>query len=415
MNKHQYNIKTSFKYIFSLSMMFLFCLTFFITKAKAIDACTSNFPNPDNSTILLITPDYSLNVLKGNTIVVLINNNASKDAVKYNVNIFKDGSKSVLTKSGQLDGASGKNTVYQDGIPTAKWDAGSYLVKVDIIHPTVNCIIKTTNFSFSLTTTASDVMPSTGVQTGNNGDFVVSSDSSKIGVGDTFTVQIQNNSSAEISYELTVNDLKTGAFLRKRAGSVKAGQKIGDWAQITTAGDHIARINLYEPTSRTLLYSQDFAVNVAVGNNPNIKASASDPPATETETTSSPGEGASSAVLADKTTAGNNQPVTESTNGEVNPSIGEIFKGIFIDNDATNANLDSVNLIIKKVLDYAFNFAGIVAFVMVLWAARMFFNSYGSDESAAMGKKTLIWAFVGLCVIFISKGILVWLYMWMAR
>ena len=105
------------------------------------------------------------------------------------------------------------------------------------------------------------------------------------------------------------------------------------------------------------------------------------------------------------------KPTTHSTNGKVNPSLGEILKGIFNGgDDPTEADLSSVSLLLKKVLEYAFNFAGIVAFIMVLWAARSFLNSYGSDEAAAMGKKTLLWAFIGLCVIIIAKGILIWIY-----
>ncbi len=335
--------------------------------------------------------------------MVLIRNENNDYAIKYNISITREG-KSVFKKSGQLDGNGGKDTVFQDGIPTSSWTTGSFLVHVEIIHAKLNCLLKTKDFSFTLTDSAGDVKPADGVQTSNKGSVVIRSLYPKIGVGDTFVIVMDNNSSSNLTYEIFANDLKTGALVKKGAGTATAGSPTSSWAVITTAGDHTVQVNMYNPTTKES-YTQSFPINVAASNNPNMKVSTTEEPSDP----SSPSNKSGSTALNENLDT--SKPITHSSNGKVNPSLGEILSGIFEGgDDPTDANLDSVSLLVKKVLEYAFNFAGIVAFIMILWASRMFLNSYGSDESAAMGKKTLLWAFIGLCVIIVAKGILLWIY-----
>jgi len=415
MRKDKYNLKYSFKCLFA-GVLFLFCLTFFGTKTMAESDCPDKIMSADFSSVDLIVEGFTNNVVsQGENFALFINNSTNSFPIKFDINVLKDGTKSVYKKSATLGFGNAKNSGSTEPIIASKFEPGDYQVNVTF-HTTSNpCILKTTKFSIKVlgsenasqdntteasTETVNSVLSDSVLQYKSN-DVTISILKSSLKAGENLDVTMKNNASFDINYKIYVDDLKTSSFILKRAGTVATKTAIGDWAAITSPGKHIVKIDLFDATSGASLSSKEINVTVTPSNNPNSG---------KTEASSSPSDSGSAVKLADL------QPTTRSTNGKVNPSLKDIFDQVFgVGGSGADANLDSVNKLIKAILTYAFDFAGIVAFVMVLWAARTFLNAYGSEEAAAMGKKTLVWAFVGLCVIIVSKALMVYIYTFLAQ
>ena len=93
----------------------------------------------------------------------------------------------------------------------------------------------------------------------------------------------------------------------------------------------------------------------------------------------------------------------------INSALKE-FLGISSTEDAVNADLNSITDTIGNVTQLALDLAGIVAFIMILYASIVYLTSYGDESRAEIAKKTLIWSVIGLAVIVFSKTILLIVY-----
>lgn len=397
----RHNFKRSFKYLCIASFLFVACLPVLSVNLKAEDSAIEWF---DRGNVQIGFQDKG--ILPNGNFRVSLKNEGQYD-LDYEIKLSNSGLNNFTTKKTGLIGA---DKTLSDSIGVA--NIGEYTAQVNLYfkgHTATSAANYSQNYDFTVANSATpapstanstisttdntteaptEAITASDVRTFNLGNVVISSPDNKINAGDKFRINIANNGDSAISYEVNVNDIKTGHLVKKAASTLNAKTSVETWAIITSPGSHRVVFNLLNPNDSNKLLSQRiFSVSVSDSGNPNKSSN----------------EKAG--------TSGASQPTTHSTNGKVNPSLGAILKGIFQGtNDATLANLDSVNLLIYRILEYAFNFAGIVAFVMVLWAGRMFLNSYGSDEAAAMGKKTLTWALVGLCVIILSKALVGWIY-----
>jgi len=71
--------------------------------------------------------------------------------------------------------------------------------------------------------------------------------------------------------------------------------------------------------------------------------------------------------------------------------------------DGASQNLDEV---IEKILSWLFPIALVVAVLMILIGAFMLVTGGASPDMVNKGKKTIIYALIGLSIVIISKGIL---------
>lgn len=70
------------------------------------------------------------------------------------------------------------------------------------------------------------------------------------------------------------------------------------------------------------------------------------------------------------------------------------------------AQLDCIPLVFKSVVSYLFVFASTVAVFMIIFSGIQFMLSSGDQKKIEAARKTLIYAVVGLVVIFFSGLIL---------
>ena len=69
-------------------------------------------------------------------------------------------------------------------------------------------------------------------------------------------------------------------------------------------------------------------------------------------------------------------------------------------------SLSGVTAIIALVINYTLDIAGVVAFIMILYASIIYLTSYGEESKAELGKKTLIWSIIGIIIVSAGKIIL---------
>jgi hypothetical protein len=61
--------------------------------------------------------------------------------------------------------------------------------------------------------------------------------------------------------------------------------------------------------------------------------------------------------------------------------------------------------LLKKVFDFAFLFAGSIAVLMIIVGGFQYMTSAGNEEAAKKGKKTVVYAAIGLIVIIMATAI----------
>ncbi len=66
------------------------------------------------------------------------------------------------------------------------------------------------------------------------------------------------------------------------------------------------------------------------------------------------------------------------------------------------ATLACVPIVVKNVINAALVFAGVVALILVIYAAFQYTTSKGDQAKIDTAKKTLTYAIVGLAVVFLS-------------
>lgn len=356
-------------------------------KAAGENYCEDSVRRADHSQIDLITKSLTSRITKGDSFVVLIENFSNDYGITYIVDILKQGN-SVAEQTGSLEAVSGIGNIGKPEFETSNLDPADYVVKIKLYHKDLHCLLSMETKPIEIILT-NDITTPSGVALFSKNDIIISAVNKQIDAGGHVQISMENKTSADLLFEIKVNDLKTGNYLSKATGFLNKGEKTSAWVDIMTPGNHTIKVDIVDSNSADyLLYTQNFDIVVA---DPNGTAPASEP-----------GAGSGGSLK-------NSQPTTNSDGDDITPTLGKIFKAIFPGGDAAKADLNSIGSLVVKVTDYALSFAGIVAFVMVLWAARALLNSYGSEESFVMAKKTLIWALVGLLVILVSKGLLNWI------
>lgn len=69
-------------------------------------------------------------------------------------------------------------------------------------------------------------------------------------------------------------------------------------------------------------------------------------------------------------------------------------------------SLNGVVCLIETVTNYLLDLAGVIAFIMILYASIIYLTSYGEESKAELAKKTLTWSVIGVIVISLAKAIL---------
>jgi hypothetical protein len=65
-----------------------------------------------------------------------------------------------------------------------------------------------------------------------------------------------------------------------------------------------------------------------------------------------------------------------------------------------------LSLIIGKIIRGVLDFLGVLALVMFIWGGIQWMTSGGSEEKIKSGRDTMVWAALGLALIFASYSIL---------
>jgi len=66
---------------------------------------------------------------------------------------------------------------------------------------------------------------------------------------------------------------------------------------------------------------------------------------------------------------------------------------------------DDIRVVIGRIINYALGFVGAVALVMFIYGGFLYLVSGGESKRAEAGQKTLVWATIGLAIIFASYAI----------
>jgi hypothetical protein len=86
------------------------------------------------------------------------------------------------------------------------------------------------------------------------------------------------------------------------------------------------------------------------------------------------------------------------------PTLADIFKF-----GGTDANFQTIMDGINSIIAIALDLAGVVGFIMILYASVLYVMSFGDESKAETAKKTLLWSIVGTVVIALARVIVVFL------
>lgn len=86
------------------------------------------------------------------------------------------------------------------------------------------------------------------------------------------------------------------------------------------------------------------------------------------------------------------------------------LKNLLPGGDPTGYSLDSVGTFITNVTSYALDIAGVIAFIMILYASIMYLTSYGEESKAEIAKKTLMWSIIGILAVIFAKSVIMIVY-----
>ena len=68
--------------------------------------------------------------------------------------------------------------------------------------------------------------------------------------------------------------------------------------------------------------------------------------------------------------------------------------------------VDSVPILVANIISAILAIVGALALMMFVWGGLMWMTSQGNTERVTKGKNTLVWAVIGLLIIFASYAIL---------
>lgn len=90
--------------------------------------------------------------------------------------------------------------------------------------------------------------------------------------------------------------------------------------------------------------------------------------------------------------------------GPVYKSLGT--KPVKLTNPLTgNASSDTIPVYLGKIISYAMGIIGSLALVMFIYGGALWMLSAGNQEQVAKGKQVLIWAALGLAIIFTAYAL----------
>lgn len=80
--------------------------------------------------------------------------------------------------------------------------------------------------------------------------------------------------------------------------------------------------------------------------------------------------------------------------------------------DASKWVLNDVNTLLGNATTILLSVAGVVAAIFIVIGGFQYFTAYGDEAKAEAGKKTLLWAIIGLAFIIVGKLVLgeIWLF-----
>ena len=372
-------------------------LSFNVFAVKATD-CNFSIKGSEKSTIDIETSNYANEVEKGDVFKVFVKNFNDYE-IQYTVLLWDKKKTLKFSENKTLDVYhSARNTSVMN-VTTDKLNYEDYQVEVRLYNPGRDCMIKSKTQNIKVVKVLSTDTP--GIEWFNRGNVKIGFFDKEIKSNETFRITMENQGQNDLDYIIKADNLKTGEFLTKQGGTILGHTAQTTMINITSVGKHTVQVIFYYAgqTQPLTFYGQSYEVNVIEEN-----AVTTDSSKTEEAVVADP-----STIITVKKIDSDSQIANDSSDTGISPTIGNIFKAIFTNGDAADADLSSINKLIVEVTNYALNFAGIIAFVMILWASIKYLTAYGADETAAIGKKTLLWAAIGLFVILISKGILSWI------
>lgn len=86
------------------------------------------------------------------------------------------------------------------------------------------------------------------------------------------------------------------------------------------------------------------------------------------------------------------------------PLPGDSF-GITPGIDPTISKYQDLGSLVTRIVNFALGFVGLIAFVMLVVGGFWLLTAAGNDDQAGKGRKTIIYAIVGIVVILLSYSI----------
>ena len=73
--------------------------------------------------------------------------------------------------------------------------------------------------------------------------------------------------------------------------------------------------------------------------------------------------------------------------------------------DPTISKYQDFGALVTRIVNFALGFVGLIAFVMLVIGGFWFLTAAGNDDQATKGRKTIIYAIIGIIVILLSYSI----------
>ncbi|OQA04388.1 MAG: hypothetical protein BWY68_00365 [bacterium ADurb.Bin400] len=81
-------------------------------------------------------------------------------------------------------------------------------------------------------------------------------------------------------------------------------------------------------------------------------------------------------------------------------------KDLFNFDPTSDLSLNNLHSSVERAITWILNFAGIFAFIMLMYASFLYVTSYGDEAKAETAKKTIIWTVAGIAVIVMARIIM---------
>lgn len=94
-------------------------------------------------------------------------------------------------------------------------------------------------------------------------------------------------------------------------------------------------------------------------------------------------------------------------------NVGTIGQAIGTVN--TGSNLGDVIKFVEQIIKVALDTAGMLAVIILLFAAFNYATAYGDEAKAEASKKTIFWTIIGLLIMALAYGIVGMLDKWLLK